>query len=147
VLVIETGRALQAGPIDTVYEHPATMRVAELLGLHNVGEGVMREEGVLEIGDGLRVKTAATAAQSITAGQRVMWRVSSHALVAAPDGPYLGTIDAIELRRGERYIRVEIGGAYFDIASEDIRLRHGSQHRFAIASAGVSVWGAQAAQA
>jgi hypothetical protein len=72
--------------------------------------------------------------------------VSSHALVATPDGPHLGTIDAIELRRGERYIRVEIGGAYFDIASEDTRLRQGSQHRFAIASAGVSVWSAEAAQ-
>ena len=146
VLVIETGRVLQAGPIDTVYEQPATMRVAELLGLHNVGEGVMREDGVLEIGDGLRVETAATAARSIAAGQRVMWRVSSHALVATADGPHLGTIDAVELRRGERYIRVEIGGAYFDIASEDMRLRHGSQHRFTIASAGVSVWAAEAAR-
>jgi len=147
VLVIETGRVLQAGPIDTVYEQPATMRVAELLGLHNVGEGVIREDGVLEIGDGLRVKTSATAAHSIAAGRRVMWRVSSHALVVAPDGPHLGTIDAIELRRGERYIRVEIGGAFFDIASEDTRLRLGSQHRFAIASAGVSVWAVEAAQA
>jgi ABC-type sulfate/molybdate transport systems ATPase subunit len=147
VLVIETGRVLQAGPIDTIYEQPATMRVAELLGLHNVGEGVMREEGVLEIGNGLRVRTAAAAARSITADQPVMWRVSSHALMATPDGPHLGTIDAIELRRGERYVRVEIGGAYFDIASEDTRLRQGSQHRFAIASAGVSVWAAQAAQA
>jgi ABC-type sulfate/molybdate transport systems ATPase subunit/ABC-type sulfate transport system permease component len=147
VLVIETGRVLQAGPIDTVYEQPATMRVAELLGLHNVGEGVMREECVLEIGAGLRVKTASAVARSLAAGQRVMWRVSSHALVATPDGPHLGTIDAIELRRGERYIRVEMGGAFFDIASEDTRLRQGSQHRFAIASAGVSVWAAEGAQA
>ncbi|MEW6339491.1 MAG: ATP-binding cassette domain-containing protein [Paraburkholderia sp.] len=142
VLVIEQGRVLQAGAIDTVYEQPATMRVAELLGLHNVGEGVMREEGLLEIGAGLRVKTA-TGSIAIAAGQPVMWRVSSHALVAAPDGPYLGTVDAIELRRGERYIRVEIAGAHFDLASEDTRLRQGSQHRFAIAAAGVSVWPAQ----
>src|ERR1700744_748048 len=112
VLVIETGRVLQAGPIDTIYEQPATMRVAELLGLHNVGEGVMREAGVLEIGDGLAVKTNE---RSIEAGRRVMWRVSSHALVATPDGPHIGNVDAIELRRGERYIRVEIGGAYFNI--------------------------------
>jgi molybdate transport system permease protein len=141
VLVIETGRVLQAGLIDVVYEQPASMRVAELLGLHNVGEGVMREDGMLEIGAGLRVKTAA---RSIAAGQRVMWRVSSHALTASADGPYAGTIDAIELRRGERYIRVEIGGAHFDIASEDSRLRQGTQHRFAIETAGVSVWAAEA---
>ena len=137
VLVIEQGRVLQAGALDAVYEQPATMRVAELLGLHNVGEGIMREAGVLEIGDGLAVKTNE---RSIEAGRRVMWRVSSHALVATPDGPHIGNVDAIELRRGERYIRVEIGGAYFNIASEDTRLHQGTQHRFAIAAAGVSVW-------
>jgi ABC-type sulfate/molybdate transport systems ATPase subunit/ABC-type sulfate transport system permease component len=144
VLVIEQGRVLQAGALDAVYEQPATMRVAELLGLHNVGEGIMRETGVLEIGDGLAVKTNE---RSIEAGQRVMWRVSSHALVATPDGPHLGTVDAIELRRGERYIRVQIGGAYFNIASEDTRLHQGTQHRFAVAAAGVSVWPAAAGHA
>jgi ABC-type sulfate/molybdate transport systems ATPase subunit/ABC-type sulfate transport system permease component len=141
VLVIEQGRVLQAGALDAVYEQPATMRVAELLGLHNVGEGIMRETGVLEIGDGLAVKTNE---RPIEAGQQVMWRVSSHALVATPDGPHIGTVDAIELRRGERYIRVEIGGVYFNIASEDTRLHQGTQHRFAIAAAGVSVWPAAA---
>ena len=144
VLVIEQGRVLQAGALDAVYEQPATMRVAELLGLHNVGEGIMRETGVLEIGDGLAVKTNE---RSIEAGQQVMWRVSSHALVATPDGPYVGTVDAIELRRGERYIRVEIDGAYFNLASEDTRLRQGTQHRFAIAAAGVSMWPAAAGHA
>jgi ABC-type sulfate/molybdate transport systems ATPase subunit/ABC-type sulfate transport system permease component len=137
VMVIEQGRVLQAGALDAVYERPATLRVAELLGLHNVGEGIMRAQGRLEIDAALLVETLD---RSIAAGQRVMWRISSHALVATPDGPYLGTVDAIELRRGERYIRVEIGGTRFDLASEDTRLRQGTQHRFSIASAGVSVW-------
>jgi ABC-type sulfate/molybdate transport systems ATPase subunit/ABC-type sulfate transport system permease component len=137
VLVIEQGRVLQAGALDTVYERPASLRVAELLGLHNVGEGIMRTQGRLEIGGGLLVETLD---RSIEAGQRVMWRISSHALVATPDGPFLGTVDDMELRRGERYIQVEIGGARFDLASEDSRLRQGTQHRFAIAAAGVSIW-------
>jgi molybdate transport system permease protein len=142
VLVIEQGRVLQAGTIDEVYERPATLRVAELLGLHNVGEGIMRAQGRLEIGAGLLLETHE---RSVEAGTRVMWRVSSHALVAAPEGPHLGSIDAIELRRGERYIRVEIGTARFDLASEDNRLRQGTQHRFSIAPAGVSVWPAESA--
>jgi molybdate transport system permease protein len=137
VLVIEQGRVLQAGALDTVYERPASLRVAELLGLHNVGEGIMRTQGRLEIGGGLLVETLD---RSIEAGQRVMWRISSHALVATPDGPFLGTVDDMELRRGERYIQVEIGGARFDLASEDSRLWQGTQHRFAIAAAGVSIW-------
>jgi ABC-type sulfate/molybdate transport systems ATPase subunit/ABC-type sulfate transport system permease component len=137
VLVIEHGRVLQAGALSAVYERPASLRVAELLGLHNIGEGTMRAQGRLELGGGLLIETTD---RSIAAGQRVMWRVSSHALVVVPDGPYLGTIEAMELRRGERYIQVEIGGARFDLASEDIRLQPGTQHRFAIAAAGVSVW-------
>ncbi|RFU44607.1 ATP-binding cassette domain-containing protein [Paraburkholderia sp. DHOC27] len=144
VLVIEQGRVLQAGALDTVYERPASLRVAELLGLHNVGEGIMRAQGRLEISGGLLIELADRSLDNLMAGQRVMWRVSSHALVAAPDGPYLGTIESIELRRGERYIQVAMGGARFDLASEDARFRQGTQHRFAIAAAGVSVWAAEA---
>ena len=36
---------VQAGAIDAVFGRPASIRVASLLGLHNVGEGVMRAHG------------------------------------------------------------------------------------------------------
>lgn len=137
VLVIEQGRVLQSGFIDAVFARPTSMRVAELLGLHNVGTGVMRAAGRVDIGHDVLLETTD---RLLDAQQRVMWRVSSHAVVVSPDGPYSGRIDAIELRRGERYVRVEIAGVRFDIASEDPRLRQGSEHRFAIAAAGVAVW-------
>src|SRR6202012_4462317 len=38
VLVMEHGRVLQSGTIEAVFARPATPRVAELLGLTNVGE-------------------------------------------------------------------------------------------------------------
>lgn len=38
VLVVDQGRRIQVGPVSLVFERPATLRVAELLGLHNVGE-------------------------------------------------------------------------------------------------------------
>src|SRR5476649_2233321 len=55
ILVVEQGRVLQAGFIDAVFERPASMRVAGLLGLHNVGEGVMTGPAQVEIAPGFTI--------------------------------------------------------------------------------------------
>jgi molybdate transport system permease protein len=139
VLVVEQGRVLQAGFIDAVFERPASMRVAGLLGLHNVGEGVMSASGKVEIAQGLVIGTG-DSGLDLAAGQRVMWRVSSHAIVVTVDGTHAGVVDAVELRRGERYVRVNIAGVRFDIANEDARLREGAPCRIEIRASGVAVW-------
>ncbi|REG50072.1 molybdate transport system permease protein [Paraburkholderia sp. BL6669N2] len=139
VLVVEQGRALQAGFIDAVFERPASMRVAGLLGLHNVGEGVMSASGQVEIAPGFVIGTG-DSGFPLRAGARVMWRVSSHAIVVGQDGTHAGVVDAVELRRGERYVRVNIAGVRFDIANEDDRLREGAPCRIEIRAPGVAVW-------
>ncbi|REE21950.1 molybdate transport system permease protein [Paraburkholderia sp. BL27I4N3] len=139
VLVVEQGRALQAGFIDAVFERPASMRVAGLLGLHNVGEGVMSASGQVEIAPGFVIGTG-DSGLALPAGERVMWRVSSHAIVVGQDGTHAGVVDAVELRRGERYVRVNIAGVRFDIANEDDRLREGAPCRIEIRASGVAVW-------
>jgi molybdate transport system permease protein len=139
VLVVEQGRVLQAGFIDAVFERPASMRVAGLLGLHNVGEGVMSASGQLEIAPGFVIGTG-DSGLDLRAGERVMWRVSSHAIVVEQDGAHAGVVDAVELRRGERYIRVNSAGVRFDIANEDNRLREGAPCRIDIRASGVAVW-------
>jgi molybdate transport system permease protein len=139
VLVVEQGRVLQAGFIDAVFERPASMRVAGLLGSHNVGEGVMSASGKVEIAQGLVIGTG-DSGLDLAAGQRVMWRVSSHAIVVTVDGTHAGVVDAVELRRGERYVRVNIAGVRFDIANEDGRLREGAPCRIEIRASGVAVW-------
>jgi len=141
VLVVEQGRVLQAGAIDAVFERPASMRAAALLGLHNVGEGSMRAHGQVEIARGLTIGTRESG-PALAEGQKVMWRASSRALLIAPNGAHAGHIDSVELRRGERYVRVNIAGVRFDIASEDSRLREGTPCRIDIDPAGVTVWAA-----
>ncbi|HEY2608698.1 MAG TPA: ATP-binding cassette domain-containing protein [Paraburkholderia sp.] len=145
VLVVEQGRVLQAGFIADVFERPASMRVAALLGLHNVGEGSMNAAGQVEISHGLTVgagegKGVSGQGMDLAAGQRVMWRVSSHALAVASQGAHAGVVEAVELRRGERYVRVNIAGVRFDMASEDAGLREGAPCRIDIRAAGVTVW-------
>ncbi|WP_168790303.1 ABC transporter ATP-binding protein/permease [Paraburkholderia aromaticivorans] len=139
VLVVEQGRVLQAGFIDAVFERPASMRVAGLLGLHNVGEGVMSASGQVEIAPGFVIGIS-DSGLGLRAGERVMWRVSSHAIVVEQDGTHAGVVDAVELRRGERYVRVNIAGVRFDIANEDTHLREDAPCRINIRASGVAVW-------
>jgi molybdate transport system permease protein len=128
---------LQAGPVDTVFQRPATLRVAELLGLHNIGTGVVRAAGEIETAGGLIL---ASADSTLEAGTRVMWRVSPRALRMAADGTYVGTIGGGSLRHGDRYLTVQTGGESFDVAGEDLPSAAGGMLRFAIDPGGVSVW-------
>jgi molybdate transport system permease protein len=120
------------------------MRVAALLGLHNVGKGSMGAAGQVEIGPGLTVAAAAAigSEHALAPGQQVMWRVSSHALAIVPNGAHPGVIESVELRRGERYVRVNIAGVRFDMATDDARLREGAPCRVDIHARGVTVWAA-----
>jgi molybdate transport system permease protein len=116
------------------------MRVAALLGLHNVGTGSIGAAGRVDIAPGLSI-AAGESARDLAAGRQVMWRVSSHALAVNANGAHAGVIEAVELRRGERYVRVNIAGVRFDLASEDAALRDGAPCRVDIRAAGVTVWG------
>ncbi|WP_027797680.1 ABC transporter ATP-binding protein/permease [Paraburkholderia acidipaludis] len=137
VLVIEQGRVLQAGPIDEVFARPATLRVAELLGLHNVGEGIVRAPGEIETVKGLRLPCGDA---SLAVGTRVMWRVSPRALRTANDGAWTGTPAGHALRHGDRYVTIEIGNERFDLADEDAPRTTEDMQRFSIDREGVTAW-------
>lgn len=138
VLVIEHGRALQAGAIDEVFQRPATSRVAELLGLHNVGEGTVTAGGTIETRGGLHLPCTQAG---LAAGARVMWRVQPRALVAAPAGRWHARIGGTSLRHGDRYVSIELEGETFDIAADDWpAAKPGDALRFEIDASGVSAW-------
>ncbi|KQR84364.1 molybdenum ABC transporter permease [Burkholderia sp. Leaf177] len=136
VLLIEQGRVLQAGPVSEVFERPTTLRAAELLGLHNVGQGKVAEPGVLELGGWLRLNIA----PEIPAGNEVMWRVPASAITQERDGTFEGFVERIELRRGERHARLKIHGVAFDIPTDDPQMRPETLHRFSIDTNRLTVW-------
>ncbi|WP_031363727.1 ATP-binding cassette domain-containing protein [Caballeronia sordidicola] len=138
VLLIEHGRVLQAGPVSDVFERPASLRVAELLGLHNVGQGRLIQANRIELGGELRLDMAGHTA--IPAGQTVMWRLPALAITPSDEGAFQGTVDGIELRRGDRYARLRISGVIFDIPSDDARLRTGTSHRFSVDIGKLTIW-------
>jgi len=137
ILVVDQGRVLQAGGIAEVFARPATMRAAELLGLSNVGRGVVRGARRIELAPGWVVEADCA---DWPMGAQVMWRLASHAIVLAPDGPHTASVAAIELRRGERFARLDVCGATVDVALNGTRLDEGEQCRFFVDAAGVSVW-------
>ena len=111
--------------------------MADLLGLHNVGEGIVNAGGTIETPNGLRLPCADA---SFKVGSRVMWRVSPRALVATRDGAWQGRIAGTSLRHGDRYVAVEIAGETFDIAAEDAPSTPAGDLRFAIDPNGVLAW-------
>lgn len=136
VLLIEHGRVLQAGSVIDVFERPATLRAAELLGLHNIGQGTLVEPGVIELGGSLRLRVA----HAIPTGGEIMWRVPALAISRAENGAFEGVVERIELRRGERYARLKILGVGFDIPTDDPQLKMGTSHRFSIDTNRLTVW-------
>jgi molybdate transport system ATP-binding protein/molybdate transport system permease protein len=138
VLLIEHGRVLQAGPVSEVFERPASMRVAQLLGLHNVGQGRVVDANRVELGGELCLSTAGNVERSI--GQTVMWRLPALAITPSDEGLFEGMVEGIELRRGERYARLKIRGVAFDIPSDDPRLKTSASHRFSIDVNKLTIW-------
>lgn len=87
LVVIDQGRIAQAGTVRDVFDAPASPRVARLLGLTNVRDGVMRADGVLE-SEGVRIATTAT----LPAGTEVTWCVRPERVVVGETGPHQVTV-------------------------------------------------------
>ena len=138
VLLIEHGRVLQAGPVSEVFERPASMRVAQLLGLHNVGQGRVVDANRVELGGELCLMAVGNVERSI--GLTVMWRLPALAIAPSDEGLFEGKVEGIELRRGERYARLKILGVAFDIPSDDPRLKTDTSHRFSIDVNKLTIW-------
>ena len=71
IILMVDGRVLQAGPTASVLAHPASPDAARLLGVRNIGEGVVESDRVLRSGE-LRVELAEPAGP---VGAMVSWCV------------------------------------------------------------------------
>ncbi|MGN6579228.1 MAG: ABC transporter ATP-binding protein/permease [Bordetella sp.] len=136
ILVLEHGRTLQAGPVHELYARPASARVAELLGLPNIGEGIVRDDGAIDTQAGLVLRPNAC---SYAVGSLVMWRVAPDGIHATDQGTYIGRIENLQLRRGERYAQVRIGGVVLDTRADESTFDN-TPVRLHIDSSSISIW-------
>jgi len=103
ILVVDDGQLLQAGRRADVYNRPASPQVARLLGIQNLGHGVVAEPGAITVGT-LRI-TAGTG--DLPAGSGILWTIRPDHVTVAGGGAYpaivadvadIGTITMLTLR-------------------------------------------------
>ncbi|HEX5119282.1 MAG TPA: ATP-binding cassette domain-containing protein [Pseudonocardiaceae bacterium] len=94
VVLFVDGRVLQSGPTEQVLAHPASPVAASLLGIRNIGPGVLESPRQLLAG-GLRVELAGSAGP---AGTQVTWCVPPEDVdIDAPDGHPAVVLDVVHL--------------------------------------------------
>lgn len=99
VLILEQGRVLQAGPIGEVCRRPASVRVAELLGIDNVGAGVVQGGGLQAMGTKLPI------ADTWPDGCTVMWHLPKPRLSTQPtEGAIAVTVEGSVFRGGRQLL-------------------------------------------
>jgi ABC-type Fe3+/spermidine/putrescine transport system ATPase subunit/ABC-type sulfate transport system permease component len=84
VIVVVDGRVLQQGPTLDVYDHPGSPRVAELLGVRNVGAASVREGGWLRCDGGILLRAQT---RGFAAGTPVLWRIRPADVVVSAGNP------------------------------------------------------------
>lgn len=138
VVLFVDGRVLQSGPTSQVLAHPASPTAASLLGIRNLGPGVIEESGVLRAG-GLRVKLADPAAAPGTA---VTWCVPPEQIgLADPDGHPGVVLDVVHLGPVvELVVALEGGGELTATAPAGPAPDVGEPCRVSLPPEAVTVW-------
>ncbi|HKN95678.1 MAG TPA: ATP-binding cassette domain-containing protein, partial [Pseudonocardiaceae bacterium] len=108
VVLLVDGRVLQSGPTDQVLAQPGSPAAASLLGIRNLGSGVVAEPGVLRAG-GLRIPLASSVGRS---GTPVTWCVPPEDVrLDDPDGQPATVLDVVHLGPVvELVVAIEGGG-------------------------------------
>ena len=102
VVVLDRGRVAQDGPVDEMYERPASRTVAELSGPVAFLDGVVGADGRIELAAGASVSTVA----ELPPGAEVTAVLRPDAVLLRPQAAGPGVV---ERRRGARQLTVRIG--------------------------------------
>ncbi|KAG0165169.1 Fructose-bisphosphate aldolase 1 [Apophysomyces sp. BC1015] len=105
ILVLDRGRVLQKGATHELFERPANLKVAQLLGIDNVGEGTLVAGDRVDIGGVL----LGVRDGSLSAGTRLMWRVDARGVTIGAHGQHPGVIERVYELHGETRVAVRVG--------------------------------------
>ncbi|HET8995767.1 MAG TPA: hypothetical protein VFN42_03790, partial [Acetobacteraceae bacterium] len=137
VLVLEQGRALQAGPTDRLFRRPANEQVARLLGADNVAAGVVHDPRHITVGDGVSL---AVSGPPLSPGERVGWSFSPARARISPTGHYQGRVEAVAQMGVGRQITLRFGDARIRIFDGETDAPPDDPCRFEIDPHSVQVW-------
>jgi ABC-type sulfate/molybdate transport systems ATPase subunit/ABC-type sulfate transport system permease component len=140
ILVLDQGRVLQAGATAELFARPASLQVAALLGIENVGGASWCEDGTLDLGRGARLALAPSQRPAgLMPGETLLYRIGRPALTLADTGAYmLRVLDSQPAARGIT-LQVEFGDTVLALdaaAAQPV----GSLVRVAIAAEQIETW-------
>ncbi|MGI4860550.1 MAG: ATP-binding cassette domain-containing protein [Janthinobacterium lividum] len=111
LLVIDRGMVLQAGPTADVFARPVSLQVAQLLGLSAIGTGEADAEGLLDIGEGVRLHVAEAVRRRFAPKSRWMWRVDPERVHPVGSNGLAAVIEDVVLQEGRPHLLIRLGGA------------------------------------
>ncbi len=120
ILVLCDGVVLQSGAITDVYRHPSSLQVAQLLGVRNVGTGVIAADGTIRVSRLISI----TPGEALAPGTPVLWSVPPELVTfsqAAPDAQTYRALvdDVIELGATVEVVVKLAGGLTLTARSRD----------------------------
>ncbi|MHB8340822.1 MAG: ABC transporter ATP-binding protein/permease, partial [Mycobacteriales bacterium] len=136
VIVLDAGRVLQRGPVGQVLAHPASLRVATLLGIANHGTGEIRDH---QVWSG-RADLGPAPAQ-LSQGDRVSWAVRAESVLLSGAGaPRARVIDVAPLSFGVEVLVELTGGLTLRARAAGCRLAPGASCAVEVAAGALLVW-------
>ncbi|HET9108947.1 MAG TPA: ATP-binding cassette domain-containing protein [Steroidobacteraceae bacterium] len=137
LLVLAGGRVLQSGPMEHVYQRPATSEAARLLGAEHPAAGVVAGPGAIEVGPQAVLDVAGPPLER---GRRVHWSVMSGRARLSAGGRYEGTVEALLAAGLERHLIVRFGDTHVRVSADSGAWAPGRLCRFDIDPRLVQVW-------
>jgi ABC-type Fe3+/spermidine/putrescine transport system ATPase subunit/ABC-type sulfate transport system permease component len=136
VLLLEDGHVLQSGPIEAVYERPASETVARLLGADNIAQGWAVAPDRIDLG-GVQIAVAGPALATGPVG----WAVRPERVrIGNDDGVPATILQADDIRGGQRRLVVLIGKAVIQAVADPGCSVAPGPCRVAIDPGSVQVW-------
>jgi ABC-type Fe3+/spermidine/putrescine transport system ATPase subunit/ABC-type sulfate transport system permease component len=110
IMVVSDGRVLQSGSCRDVYQRPASAEIGRLLGIDNLFEGAVCDDGVLLAGGSLSPGAWFGLTAGLPAGSRLLWQVPPEALRVRPEpSPPDGDGRAVDLGPGRVTDVIDLG--------------------------------------
>jgi hypothetical protein len=137
ILVLDNGRALQAGTVGAVFRRPASEVVARLLGAEDVGEGIAVADEQISVGDGA---TLIVNAPALRRGERVGWSVRPDRVRLVDNGRYEATIENVVPILGGCEVSVRLGKALLRVLTDAGSVGQGDHCHVEIDPEAIQVW-------
>ncbi len=135
LLLLEDGRVLQSGPVETVFQRPASEAAARLLGADNVAAGIAAGHAI-DVGGAC----LAVGGPPLPNGA-IGWAVRPSSIRIGLDQPYAAVVvQQGDVRAGERRLTVRFGNALLHVAAAPGCCPGPGPCRIGIDPAAIQVW-------